>query len=671
MSDHSDAEREPIELLAEEFVDRIRRGEQPTVEEYASRSPDLAEEILDLFPAIAAIEESKVPSEGYIKLAPPPECLDDFQLLREIGRGGMGIVYEAYQKSLGRRVALKLLPKLALYNTSHLQRFRREARTAAKLHHTNIVPVFGVGHQDEYHYFVMQFIEGAGLDRVLKRLEQSMSVNDKINVSEIVQSIAASQETIADRAMLTTFLDIEPEDDLREARDSEEQSSASLSGSVQLTPGASPRNYWESVAVLGVQVAEALAYAHQQGVLHRDIKPANLLVDTQGKVWVADFGLSKALENEQLSASDEMMGTPAYMAPEQLRGETDHRSDIYSLGLTLYELATLQSPFPAANRAELLHRIATEQPARPRQVRPSIPTDLETIILTAIAPEPASRYQSADDLAGDLQRYLENRPIVARRTSALKRLWLWHRRNPTVAALSGAAIALLVLVAVTAMIGYAHTASALAGERKQRERAETANELAVEALDRIYSQLSPDPAMAARLPQDRTPVSPATAAMLEEMLTFYDRLAEQEDGQVTYGEQIALANRHIGDIRHHLGQLEQAKSAYLKALEQYRVLDEVADARVHLFDQAIVLVEYGIVIDRLREPAEARESWKEAKKLLSQLQETSNLSSEMHVLEVRVKDLLEGRKDSRPPMHRGDGMDRPRQPRRPVGPRRG
>ena len=215
------------------------------------------------------------------------------------------------------------------------------------------------------------------------------------------------------------------------------------------------------MARIGVQVADALEYAHRQGTLHRDIKPANLLLDNRGTVWIADFGLAKLADLDDLTHSGDMVGTLRYMAPEQFEGKADARSDVYSLGLTLYELLTLRPAFDEKDRRRLIRQVTQEEPPRPRKLNPAIPRDLETIVVKAMACHPEHRYQTAGRLAADLRCFLEDRPIRARRATPLGRLWRWCRRNRAVAALAGTALALLVAVAVVASVGYLLTHRAL------------------------------------------------------------------------------------------------------------------------------------------------------------------------------------------------------------------
>ncbi len=371
--------------------------------------------------------------------AAPPERLGDYRILREIGRGGMAVVYEAEQVSLGRHVALKVLPQQLLPNPKQQQRFEREARAAARLHHTNIVPVFGVGEEDGLHYYVMQYIQGQGLDEVLSELRRLKHEKQPSGAGPLSGELkgstsALSVETVA-RAMLTLGdgpPSCVPDPGLDEVggtgasltsqRDDGGSPSAvgSPSGSSLVLPGptgegrkSKAESYWHSVARIGAQVAGALHYAHQQGVLHRDIKPSNLLLDSQGSVWITDFGLAKAADEADLTATGDILGTLRYMAPERFRGTSDPRGDVYALGTTLYELLTLCPAFVGTDRESLIHRITQSEPTRPTRLDPEVPRDLETICLKAIDREPTHRYQTAGELAEDLRRFLEDRPIQA------------------------------------------------------------------------------------------------------------------------------------------------------------------------------------------------------------------------------------------------------------------
>ena len=420
--------------LADDFLERLQRGESPSISEYEQAHPQLAAEIRRVLSSVELIEQmakrhvsKRLPG---VAATPPPERLGDYRIMREIGRGGMGIVYEAEQMSLGRCVAVKVLPCQFLPDSKSAQRFAREAQTAAKLHHTNIVPVFGVGQDAGYHYYVMQRIEGIGLDAVLAGLLPT-------GPGVAATAITAQAESPAAGRSVDCL-----EEFVRAAIAHRDGAATATDGKLPLPRLAfrSDTEHWRSVARIGVQVAEALAYAHAQGTLHRDIKPANLLLDAQGVVCVADFGLAKAAEDEALSQTGDVVGTLRYMAPEQFSGRAEARSDVYSLGLTLYELLALKPAFEDSNRSALIRKITQEEAVPLRTVNPKIPRDLETIVSKATAREPAQRYLSAADMARDLLCFLEDRPIHARRSTPLELLWRWCRRNRAIASLAAAAL---------------------------------------------------------------------------------------------------------------------------------------------------------------------------------------------------------------------------------------
>jgi serine/threonine protein kinase/Tfp pilus assembly protein PilF len=470
MTIEQQAGRNPVEEVAEEFLARYRRGERPAVSEYTSRYPELAAEIQDLFPALIVLEEAG-PREGDRPSAfrgrimadgRTPNRLGEYRIVREIGRGGMGVVYEAVQEPLGRHVALKVLPYEAAADTTCLKRFTREARAAARLHHTNIVPVFDVGEHEGVHYYAMQFIQGQGLDEVLAelrrvRLGKETAADEQSR--QITASVLSGRFVHADSESLTA----------EEGAQQPERAPLTPSPSDSITSSVeSGSPYFRSVARLGFQAAEALAYAHGERVLHRDIKPSNLLLDVYGRLWVMDFGLAKD-DSEDITRAGDVVGTLRYMAPERFSGPSDARADVYSLGLTLYEFLTLRPAFEESDRARLVRRITREEPAAPRRLDRNIPRDLETIVLKAIAKEPNRRYQSAAAMAEDLRRFLADRPILARRTSWAGHTSRWCRRNPMAASLL-AVIGLIVTGSVVGLTGLYLNAN------RERQRAETAEE---------------------------------------------------------------------------------------------------------------------------------------------------------------------------------------------------
>jgi serine/threonine protein kinase/tetratricopeptide (TPR) repeat protein len=475
--------RSPEDLvaeLAEAFLERHRRGERPSVEEYAAAHPELAGEIRRCFRALLLVEDLKPAASDLSGSVAPargtaPERLGDYRILREVGRGGMGVVYEAEQESLGRRVALKVLAPQGLRHPRQLLRFHREAKATARLHHTNIVPVFGVGESEGLHYYVMQFIPGLGLDAVLEEIKRLRGLGPEGGPAPSAGSGVPSAADMA-RSLMTGQFAAAPTQETAQERPAPAPATAAAAPAPPpsvVLPGQAVRSsatdsagrYARSVALIGEQVAEALEYAHRQGILHRDIKPSNLLLDGQGTVWVADFGLAKAADSDDLTHTGDIVGTVRYLAPERFEGRCDARSDVYALGLTLYELLALRPAFDKVDRAELIRQVTHEEPPRLRALDPTIPRDLETVVHKAIEREPGRRYGDAAALAADLRRFVEGRPSRARRVSAPEHAWRWCRRNPAVAVLA-AAVFLTMAVGTVVSTGQAIRARrAVAAER--------------------------------------------------------------------------------------------------------------------------------------------------------------------------------------------------------------
>ena len=504
MTDNEASGADPLGSIADEFVEAFRQGQHPTVEDFVRRYPVHADELREILPALELMEKAKAPHPAPPRLAgasPPIQQLGDYRILREVGHGGMGVVYEAKQLSLGRHVAIKVLGSHALLDPRQLARFQREARSAARLHHTNIVPVFGVGEQDGLHYYVMQFIQGLGLDLVLdelRRLRQppaqlspatraagkaASTAGSHNSAADVTQSLLTGDFRRRDASVtLATGPHAAPPDETtpgagrptRTARPLEASANIRLPGQAETSSlSDSGSRYWRSIARIGMQVADALAHAAGQGVLHRDIKPSNLLLDETGNVWVTDFGLAKAAgDSDDLTHTGDIVGTLRYMAPERFNGEGDPRSDIYSLGLTLYELLTLRPAFDETDRSKLVKQVMHHDPVPPRRLNPRVPRDLETVVLKAIARDPAHRYQTPAEMADDLIRFVEDRPVQARRISSVERLMRWARRNPQIAASLAGVIAIFFTGFALVSWSYFRTESALKEEAIQRQEAQ-------------------------------------------------------------------------------------------------------------------------------------------------------------------------------------------------------
>ena len=330
--------------------------------------------------------------------ADSPSRLGDFEIVREVGRGGMGVVYEAQQLSLKRKVALKVLRFAGVADQDAMERFQREAETVAQLHHTNIVPIFAIGEQKGVFYYAMQFIEGRSLAAVLEQSQKEAAPLDLVEAAR-----------------------------------------------------------WT------LQAAEALAHAHQRNVIHRDVKPSNLILDPAGQVWLTDFGLAKRMDDAALSMTGALLGTPRYMSPEQAsaaKQPVDQRTDIYSLGATLYELATGKPLFEADSPHGIISQILTTEPPPPRSLRPGLPRDLETIILKCLAKEPSARYATAQALADDLRAFCEGRAIKARRASIAERTVRWVQKRKKSAAVASIAAAATLAVAIVSYVTLSSWAAA-------------------------------------------------------------------------------------------------------------------------------------------------------------------------------------------------------------------
>src|SRR5262245_25655311 len=334
--------------LVEELTARLQAGESVDWAALAREHPDYVEELVALRPTLELLGQlSRADNSAVSGVAPVadgndliPGVLGDFHILREVGRGGMGIVYEAEQRSLGRRVALKVLPFAATMDPRHLQRFKNEARAAASLHHEHIVPVHGVGEERGVHFYAMQFIDGRPLSALIEDLRRSVG-----------------------GAPATGALDA-----TAPYKPAEPSASTGPVAAASTQKGFGDKAHWRRVAEWGIQAAEALEHAHSLGIVHRDVKPGNLLIDGTGKLWVADFGLAKLEADAGVTVSGDVLGTLRYMSPEQAmarHGLVDHRTDLYALGATLYELLTLRPVVDGADRHELLRKIAFDEPVAP------------------------------------------------------------------------------------------------------------------------------------------------------------------------------------------------------------------------------------------------------------------------------------------------------------------
>jgi serine/threonine protein kinase len=499
----------------------------------------------------------------------PHLSIPGFSIIREVGRGGMGVVYEAEELTLGRRVALKVLPVGALNHRRHVERFRREAKAAASLHHTNIVPVFGVGEHAGQPYYVMEYIDGRGLDVVLKELRLLRQDGSSSRLGAALGPLDA------------------PAPAQSSGRD---------------------RTYFLSVARIGLEVAEAIDHADRQGVLHRDIKPSNLLLDTAGSVRITDFGLAKMADSEDLTDTGDIVGTLHYMAPERFQGRCDVRSDIYSLGLTLYDLVALRRAFEASDRQQLIEKVLHQEPERLNRLAPKVPRDLETIIHKAIARAPEQRYATAALLAEDLRRFLDGRPILARPVRVWERSWRWCRRNPKLAAVS-AALASTVLIATTAFLGLTY-------RHNLELRAEVARTNAKAALARrIYQQASSTSAAMLHLLEDpRFDGIPRLAEFQRDQrrvaLAFYEEIQGTGDSiDSAVGMDTVRALGAVATLQRQLGQMDRAVEGLEKALDLIESLRPKQPDSIELLSLEVdILGKFGACCSELGQRKKAENS---------------------------------------------------------------
>ena len=343
-------------------------------------------------------------------------------------------------------------------DSHQLRRFRTEAQAAAQLHHTNIVPVFWIGSENGVHYYAMQFIEGRTLADVIRELRQLEGKDRHDGTADKAEAPADAAASALASALTQEFPPPAAREDVPPPAAAPDLPGPSAGRTPAPPPSSSTRNraFFRNVARLGLEAAEALEHAHQEGIVHRDVKPANLMIDARGHLWVTDFGLARLQNDSGLTITGDLVGTLRYMSPEQAmgkRGYLDHRTDIYSLGVTLYELLTLGPAFGSRDRVDLLRRIADEEPWAPRKLDDAIPRELETIVLKAMAKEPSGRYPSARELADDLRRYLEYKPILAKRTTGRER---GHQVGP--AASVGVRLRHGVAVCARGGPGYRHDA---------------------------------------------------------------------------------------------------------------------------------------------------------------------------------------------------------------------
>jgi serine/threonine protein kinase len=516
MRNLTDTQKDKLGTLLEKYMTALESGMPPSVGSLTRSCPELRDALQACVEGLEGLHRMAAGESTVEALSThDPRRLGDFELHKEIGRGGMGVVYRATQTSLHRTVAIKLLPLTSVLDSRQLTRFQHEAEAAASLQHPNIVPVYAVGCERGIHFYAMQFIQGS----------------------------AMGAATVEAR-------------DVRESNSDSSQVSATSD--------------WRTAVAQAAQVADGLHAAHKLGVIHRDIKPSNLIVDHNGKPWITDFGLARIQSNVSLTQSGDVIGTMRYMSPEQSRGESaivDGRTDVYSLGTTLYEMLAGTPAHDGEDARSILRQI--EEDVVPlRRHCPGLPRDLETVVAKAMATHRDGRYETAHDFASDLRRVLADEPTVARPPT-------WLDRSVRLATKFRATVAAATVVGVLALAGFAISNARLAAaNRLSNSRASLAKDnedIAREAIDNLGTQM-------AELLGDIPAANSVRHRLLTETLDYYQRLATNTDllGTPNHDRQLDLANIHgkIGSFQSELGMRADARRSLEESQRRYETIAE-------------------------------------------------------------------------------------------------
>ncbi len=543
------ASDEVITHATDEYFRLADAGSAPELEAFVANYPQVVDALRRIIPALDAVRKATGGLEfdgenlgsGNLDTAVP---LGDFLLHREIGRGGMGVVYEATQLSLSRRVAVKVLPFAATLDENRIKRFRNESLAVAALDHPNIVEVYGVGCERGVHYYAMRYIEGCSLADIV-------SSQSNKQVSEVATQRQSQRDSTRSLEVVSTDEATQRSNSTVKLVGEQTLSSFSVRGSVG----------FRTVAGVIAQVARALEHAHRQGIVHRDIKPSNLMIDANGKPWVTDFGLAQVVSSDSLTLTGDLVGTLRYMSPEQVGNDPiDYRTDIYSLGATLYELLALRPMFSGNNSVDLLQQIRHDSPQRPTRIDASIPRELETIILKATDKEVLNRYSTAAALADDLQAWLDGKPIAASPITSLARTWRWSRRNPLVASLVAATCLLLACVAAVSSSAALQISRQRDQIGAQRDAISTERDRAMSAIRTMTSNRAID-------------FWGEGSALTIDQRTFFEEVVELFAAYTvadhSHGDQAQKANafQQMGSTLSLLGRAPEAIEAYRHAIQ--------------------------------------------------------------------------------------------------------
>ncbi len=540
----------PDELrdLVARALDRIEHEGEAALEAMCEEHPQHADSLRRRVSALRAmgLVEGGKDKQSF------PEKLGEFRLIRQLGGGGMGVVYLAEQGSLGRTVALKLIRPENLYFPGARERFKREVDAVAKLQHPSIIPIYTVGEEAGIPYFAMEHIDGKSLSQCIAAFRTRDITT--ITADEVRRFVAGKDSNEASG--------------VRDATSGVSSGTSSHGGSVL-------RGRWVQICLrIAREMALALAHAHERGVLHRDIKPSNVMLTKDGRAMLLDFGLAMSQDATRLTRSGALVGSMPYMAPEQVQGRLDDIgpcTDVYSLGVTLYELLTLRLPYANSVADELQRAIVDGQPETLSALNPAIPWDVETVCLTAMDADPRRRYPSAESFARDLTNLLELRPIEARRAGPILRMRRFVQRHP--AASIGGALGLLILIGGPLVYGVlehnkrleigklnSKLKSAVATATSERERADKSADLALEAIDRMLTEVG-DTALS-----DVPLMEGVRRRLLEQALTMYQTFAAERSDDIAVGQRVATAFAKLGHIQSLLGRGEDAQISLREAV---------------------------------------------------------------------------------------------------------
>jgi serine/threonine-protein kinase len=595
------------ELILLEVDYRRLAGEQPRAEEFLARFPTLDSAWIASVSIIPPANQDNLPPLAQCPAAAPAPgvVLGDYELLEEIARGGMGVVFRARQKGVERVVALKVILHGQLATLADVLRFRTEAEHAAALDHPHIVPIYHVGHDNGRPFFTMRLVEGGNLAQAL---------TDPARAQAGWRWLARAE-----------------------------------GGQWAVGEGCSQQD----AACLLETVARAVHHAHQRGVIHRDLKSANILLDGAGEPHVTDFGLAKRVASPSgHTQSGALVGTPSYMAPEQAMGQKDltTAADVYALGAILYELLVGRLPFRQSTVLDTLRQVVEVEPERPRQHNPRVHEDLETICLKCLQKAPAKRYASAEALAEDLRRFQAGEPIAARPVGRLERVWKLAKRRPAVAALTGGLV-LVVLVGfgLVTWKWQEELAARAAAELKEREaeaarmhaeanekkatlarqeadfekqQAEHQRDLALmyfgkaqDAVQKMLTEVSLDHALLRNEPRFEL----VRKNLLVKALQFHQEFLNEKSADPTVRLATGIAYRHVADIHAELGNREEAEKAYRQSVKLLtQVKEQFPGKAVHRQQLAMSCNNLGVFL-RAGDQQEAAELFQQAMDLRGQL----------------------------------------------------